>query len=256
MGIKYLICLLTVVCMQVATVYGFVNAKKKDGHFGSYRNDVIIKHDGTELDVKVRLVTTGYTFYTLSDEKKGEEQVCCNEDIYMIKFKERGNVFFSETGDVFFGSTDGVISDNAVLLYLVRGEEIAAYDVVRDGQYFRYYTSEKKVVFKTISADEVFMIKYINRPNEVVTPLRRKVAAIETPDISIPEDEFVELIEAKPASEYIIKNRKKNIIRALVIYGNDEFVSYYRKESPNGPLYRMARSEIFSITSVSSKKRY
>ena len=75
------------------------------------------------------------------------------------------------------------------------------------------------------------------------------------PNMPMPEDKFVELKEAKPAKEYILRTYKKANIRALVVYENDSFVSYYRKEAPKGPLYRMDRKNIKSLTAVRRGRR-
>lgn len=216
--------------------------------------DLIVRRDGSEAVAKVSLVTPAYTYFQKQGAASADEQVWANADIYMIKFADRGNMFFSEAGDIFFGSDAETADKNAATLYLTKGEEITAYDVSTDERDFRYYLTKTKGDFRTTPKREVFAVKYPNRPTEVVTPFTAAGKAASLQELPLPEDEFVELQEAKPALEYVIKTKKNAIIRALVVYGNDTFVSYYRKEAPSGPLYRMERENIKSITKAASKK--
>lgn len=194
----------------------------------------------------------GYTYYKMTDEENAPEMVCDNEDIYMIKFAERGNQFFLQSGDFFFGPDNKDIPEDAIILYLLKGEEIIAYDVTSADQSFKYYLSPKRTDLRTIPKSEVFIIKYPNRPNEIVTPITRQSEVVSPKKFPLPEDKFVELKEGKPAQEYVIRTTRNITIRAMVVYECDAFVSYYRKESPRAPLYRISRENIRSMKKVSS----
>ena len=216
--------------------------------------DVILKRDGSEIVVKIRLVTMENVFYKPIDNSASEELIEDNKNIYMIKMRDRGNMFFSEQGEIFFGDGDGSVPDDATLVYLLKGEELVAYDLRVEDQNISFYQSKKQEDFKTIPKQEVFMIKYPNRPIEIINSFGKKDLDVNDYLANIPPDEFVEIKEAQPEQEYIIKTVSNSTIRAMVIYGNDSFVSYYRKDAPKGPLYRILRKNTKSITKVSKRR--
>lgn len=251
----FTILLILTLCPQYIQGQGIFERLKKLWPSASESSDVILKRDGSEVVGKVVKVSPSYTSYKLQDKSNTEEQVCANSDIYLIKFADRGNMFFTEYGEIFFGDDTGSIEDNAILLYLSKGEEIVAYNVSFDNQNFRYYHNKENTDLRTIPRQDVFVVKYPNRPNEVVTPFQGSDNNDMQPNMPVPEDKFVELKDAKPAVEYILRTYKNVNIRALVVYGNDSFVSYYRKEAPKGPLYRMDRKNIKSLTAVKRSRR-
>lgn len=266
MKVLFTILLTLILCPQCIQGQNIFKRLKNLWPSASESSDVILKRDGTEVIGKIVKVSLPYTYYKLQDKDNTEEQVCANSDVYLIKFADRGNMFFSEYGDFFFGDETGDIEDDAILLYLLKGEEIIAYNVSSDDQHFRYYLDKDNTDFRTIPKRDVFVVKYPNRANEIVTPFLqpegRSAAYIQgtdmnnvLPNMPMPEDKFVELKEAKPAKEYILRTYKKANIRALVVYESDSFVSYYRKEAPKGPLYRMDRKNIKSLTAVRRDRR-
>jgi len=218
--------------------------------------DVIVKHDGSEIMGNVTLVTDKITVYKSTDSNIPDDFTIDNEDIYMIKFSDRGNMFINEYGKMFFDDGDGKIPDDATAIYLARGEEIIAYNMTKNSQNVKFSLSKNSNDFMTYPINEVFMIKYPNMANEIVTEfIKNETKTSTNTPIGLPQEEFVELSEAKPAQEYIIKTLKNATIRALVVYGNETFVSYYRKEAPKGPLYRMNRSNMKSLTKVANRRR-
>lgn len=243
--------LLLTVCPQV----GHAQLFKKLKLFGKEPEvDVIMKRDGSEINAKVSLLTDEYTYYQPVSSKEGNEMVEANKDIYMIKFYERGNMFFGQFGGLFFDNNDnGDISDETTLIYLLKGEEVLGYNVSRGLHEIRYSSSKKSTDIHTIPVNEVFLIKYPNMPIEIVNGFSLPEPVVTLPSTQ-PKDEFVEHYEAQPAQEYVIKTDKNVTIQANVIYRNDSFVSYYKKDAPQGPLYRMSTSVIKSIKKVPARR--
>lgn len=61
------------------------------------QDDLIIYRDGRERSVKIIQVNTDRTLFSAG--KKSPEEWVDNSDVYMLKFKERGNVAFNENGE-------------------------------------------------------------------------------------------------------------------------------------------------------------
>ena len=215
--------------------------------------DMILKRDGSEIIAKVNLVTDESTYFKPLDETDAEEMVLDNSEIYMVKFSERGNMFISESNDIFFGEGDGKVPEDATLIYLIKGEEIVAYNVTKSNQVINYSTSAKQLTTTSIPLNDVFVVRYPNTSIEIVNQFKKSVDLDVMDETPTPPDPFVELKEQQPAQEYVIKTKGNLTIRALVVYGNDTFISYYKKGAPQGLLYRMNRDNIKSISKVPNR---
>jgi hypothetical protein len=97
---------------------------------------------GTEYQGQVALVKQDKTVFKVDDN----QMELSNSDIYMIKYKKRGNVFFTETGERFTSEGDGKIPSCASAIYLIEGKEVAAYDITIDTNNVSYYPLKSKKI--------------------------------------------------------------------------------------------------------------
>ena len=76
----------------------------------SAQKDVIMCRDGSEMNVKIIQVGPKETIYKNDDKKKTPELRIDNENIFMIKYEKRDNVFFAESGERFIGDKADISS--------------------------------------------------------------------------------------------------------------------------------------------------
>lgn len=220
------------------------------------KEDVILKRNGKELKVNVTLVTELHTYYKTLDEKDTLESQINNSEIFMIKYSERGNMFFYETGDVVFDDSEYDVPDDAIILYLIKGKEVPAYELSMDSKDVRFYTSRKKVDMIKIPRDEIFLVKYTNGISEVITEFEDiNVTTPSKPQRNKLQTDEVEIKPSITQREAVIKTNKNVTINAIVVSDNDEYVSYYRKDITSGVLYSMDKGKIKSVTYSKVSKR-
>ncbi|MDE6322245.1 MAG: LysM peptidoglycan-binding domain-containing protein [Muribaculaceae bacterium] len=140
--------------------------------------DVVILRSGDEL--KGRVTQVSQTDVKLEPKSgtifsKSSEIVSINPaDIYLIKYKERGNLYFKENGQRVSGEKQK-IDRSADIVYLCDGKEIQAWDLKRDIDQitFRTHKDVKKAESSTtnIPNAEVFMIKYSDGSRDVISDI-------------------------------------------------------------------------------------
>lgn len=138
------------------------------------QEDLMIFRDGSEKRAKVIQVADKRITYKLSEKKKTQEMYANPKDVYMIHFKERGNVYITPEGKRITGENRKNDKD-ADLIYLIKGKEIQAYNL-QVLEYIITYLDErpKKKHFipsNSISKDEVFMIKYKDGTKDMITDI-------------------------------------------------------------------------------------
>lgn len=144
----------------------------------SMAQDVVILRTGDELKGKVLQVSQ--TEVKLEPKNgtifsKSSNVVTINpSDIYLIKYKERGNLYFKENGQRLSGEKQK-LDRSADIIYLCEGKEIQAWDLKRDTEHITFRTTKepKKAVSSTASVDNsaVFMIKYSDGSRDVVSDI-------------------------------------------------------------------------------------
>lgn len=216
------------------------------------QKDLIIKRDGSEMQVKIIMVDTRETVYKTDDRKNSEELRINNTDIYMIKYEKRGNVFFSTTGERFQGKGGDKIPKDAIILYLKVGEEVFAYDLGMDMRNVSYKTSDaKNARVLKLQKDLVFMIKYPDGTREILSEFKTSVAdkketVPQKSTVASGEENMMSMNHREPIPA-IIKTHKKSNIKALIVEETSDGVKFYREKSSAGPLYQIDRNVIKSI---------
>ena len=212
------------------------------------QNDLILMRDGTEKNVRVVTVTKDKTFFY--DKGKKEESVS-NELVYMIKYKQRGNVFFTETGERITGGGVSKIPTGAAVIYLTEGKELIGYNISMDENKVTF-TETKKLSSPVsyIAKYKIFLIKYPDGTKDILNDLeavKRKKEELEKV-----EKEYEELKAKKEKAQQfprnvIIKTVKENEIRAVLQSDDGNIITFNRAEAKDGPLYNMKKINIKEI---------
>ena len=141
--------------------------------------DIVILRTGDELEGKV--INASQNAVSIDVKKSGglftKETVSTTIDpatIYMIKFKERGNLYFKDDGTRVSGEKQKLDS-SADIIYLVNGKEIQAYDLSLQPDHITFRTIKKPQKAQSASITEaksdVFMIKYSDGSRDIITDI-------------------------------------------------------------------------------------
>lgn len=215
----------------------------------SFAQDMIILRDGSEIQCKVELISNG----TVSYINDGESDELLTSQIYMIKYKARGNVFYSSNGEVIYNANgnnkkESKLSNTSIAIYLREGAEIIASEINVMGNEIKYVVDNgflRKNTLETVKKDKVFLIRYGDGSKELVNSLddnikEQVVKKVKHPFIPINKDPLY------PCPADIILNDGNQI--SVIIYDKErEYVHYRTKEWQDGPIFRMKLSKIKSI---------
>lgn len=180
------------------------------------QEDLIIFRDGSEKSVKVIQVADKRITYKSSEKKNAQEMYADPRDIYMIHFKERGNVYITPEGKRVTGENQKTDKD-ADIIYLVDGKEIQAYNLQVLENIITYQEEKPKKKhyspLKTSNKDEVFMIKYKDGTKDMMTDISNGRHGTE-------EKEHEDIVPEKQTKEnemqVIFHNVKKNETLAII----------------------------------------
>lgn len=211
------------------------------------QRDYILLRDGSERKVKIVMVKSDNTIFTV-DENSSVQESIPNSDIYMIKYDKRGNVFFTEDGERFSGNGDGKIPQNSTVIYLLKGKEIIGYNVEMGTDQVRFTPSKKKGKdVSSIDKSEIFLIAYPDETKEMLNDFaeikRKKEEALEEKRRLEEEARLAELRSRYP-KDATIKTIKNLTIQVSLISEEDDVVTYKKKGIDNSPIYHMNRVNI------------
>lgn len=215
----------------------------------SFAQDMIILRDGSEIQCKVELISNG----TVSYINDGESDELLTSQIYMIKYKLRGNVFYSSNGEVIYNANgnnkkESKLSNTSIAIYLREGAEIIASEINIMGNEIKYVVDNgffRKNTLETVKKDKVFLIRYGDGSKELVNSLdddtkEPVIKEVKHPFIPINKDPLY------PCPADIILNDGNQI--SVIIYDKErEYVHYRTNEWQDGPIFRMKLSKIKSI---------
>lgn len=144
------------------------------------QSDIVIMRNGSEMTAKVISVDDKLLTYKENEKKNSREMFINLREVYMIRFKERGNIYINSEGKRITGENDKWEKD-ATRIYLTTGREIQAYNVqVLDDRVL--YTESKGGKKKTpvtysLRHPEVFFIRYQDGTKDIITNLATTTAA-------------------------------------------------------------------------------
>lgn len=180
------------------------------------QDDLMIFRDGSEKSVKVIQVADKRVTYLPQGKKNTQETYADPKDVYMIRFKERGNVYITPEGKRVTGENRKT-DKGADLIYMVEGKEIQAYNlqVLENVIVYQEEKPKKKQYVSpvTVGKDEVFMIKYKDGTKDMITDITAGGHEAE-------ERAGSEAAEEEPAKEQelqvVFHNVKKNETLAII----------------------------------------
>lgn len=174
------------------------------------QEDLILMRDGSELLAKVIQVDDKLVTYKENEKKNRRELYLDLKNVYMIRFKQRGNIYITAEGKRITGENDKWDKD-ADRIYLVAGREIQAYSlqIFEDRVVYSENKPSKKsaAIKSSISRDEVFMIKYKDGTRDILTNIQTMAKEKEQPQEE--EEEVAEEGEGKEELQVVFHNVKR-----------------------------------------------
>lgn len=137
--------------------------------------DQLILRNGVIIEGKVNMVSDDgvYLVPWVKNKllhKKGEMTIIPIEELYLIKYDKRGNVYINLDGTRKTGENQKIDKD-ADIIYLLEGSEIPAFGLRIDNNniYFQKSKEKKKAMSEqvTIPTSEVFMVLYSDKSVDV-----------------------------------------------------------------------------------------
>lgn len=232
------------------------------------QKDIIMKRDGSEMQVRVVQMNSKYVVYNLESKHDKEDKQMDNSEIYMIKFHKRGNVFFTEEGDRFNGEGDGKIPKKSTVVYLTKGQELVVFDLMMDTNKLSYKLSkDKDAPINYTPKYQVFMIVYPDGTKDIITEFVQKkqdLPKVETPkepkqEAKTHKDDVVPPTAQSQtktnSGEAVILTDGNNVIKAMVIKEDEKTISFYRKGATKGPLYQIGKQHVKKVDYIKSNNK-
>lgn len=240
---------------------------------GVQAQDLIIFRDGSEIVATVQQVSE--TLVTCQEGKKKDLRTTQydTKTVYMIKYERRGNVFFREDGSHTYGGgrkedikREVNLPKDATIIYTTDAHEIVAYEVSIGNVVTYKLENKKKAAVQTLQRSLLFMIKYPDGTKDVMLRTERMEPPAAPAQPASPADATVTAAPEAPAAEPVkpeppvvappapiypreatIVKKDKTRIKAVIYSENEQTVSYKKKTNPNGPMYKISRSQIADI---------
>jgi hypothetical protein len=226
--------------------------------------DAIIYRDGRVKEVKIIQTNNDKTLFKEAGNKHAVEEYVDNKQVFMLKFKTRGNVVFNANGERILTTSERIqIPKDAVVVYYKDGREVPAYNLTMDANVVSFKLN-KKAKYKPIysAKSEVFMIRYPDGTRDILTNLaveeqqQREREAEEARLKAQREAEVADSIkqatveaaasEANPKKATII-TKKGMRMKVWVCSESDSMVSYKKTNSSKAAIFNMSKAKIKSI---------
>ena len=231
---------------------------------GLYAQDAIIYRDGRVKEVKIIQTNNDKTLFKEAGNKHAVEEYVDNKQVFMLKFKTRGNVVFNANGERILATSERIqIPKDAIVVYYKDGREVPAYNLTMDANVVSFKLN-KKAKYKPIysAKSEVFMIRYPDGTRDILTNLaveeqqQRECEAEEARLKAQREAEVADSIkqatveaaasEANPKKATII-TKKGMRMKVWVCSETDSMVSYKKTNSSKAAIFNMSKAKIKSI---------
>lgn len=226
--------------------------------------DAIIYRDGRVKEVKIIQTNNDKTLFKEAGNKHAVEEYVDNKQVFMLKFKMRGNVVFNANGERILTTSERIqIPKDAIVVYYKDGREVPAYNLTMDANVVSFKTSKKAKYRPMYSAkSEVFMIRYPDGTRDILTNLaveeqyQRERKAEEARLKAQREAEVADSIkqatveaaasEANPKKATII-TKKGMRMKVWVCSETDGMVSYKKTNSSKAAIFNMSKAKIKRI---------
>lgn len=175
--------------------------------------DVVVMRNGVEYEGKI--LQASQNEITIEDTsrnglfgKVSTQKTLQMSDVYMLKYKDRGNFYIKADGNRISGEKQK-IDRTADIVYLIEGKEIPAWDLEfgADNISFQATKSKKRALSNniTISKSAIFMIKYSDGSKDIINDLSIKEESQENTE----NETNTKADEQKPQYKVVFHNVKK-----------------------------------------------
>lgn len=227
--------------------------------------DAIIFRDGRVKPVKIIQVNNDKTLYKDSGDKMAAEEFVENTQLFMLKFKTRGNVVFNSKGErVYTVSEHTQIPKDAIVIYYKDGKEVPAYSLTMDANVVTFSTSKRDKGNPVLAQKtDIFMICYPDGTRDILTNLameeqkerEREAAALrkkaereaEIADSIQKASTAEESASAKSPRKATIVTKKGARMKVWVCSETATMVSYKKTNTPKAPIFQMSKAKIKNI---------
>lgn len=231
---------------------------------GLYAQDAIIYRDGRVKEVKIIQTNNDKTLFKEAGNKHAAEEYVDNKQVFMLKFKTRGNVVFNANGERILATSERIqIPKDAIVVYYKDGREVPAYNLTMDANVVSFKPSKKAKNRPIYSAkSEVFMIRYPDGTRDILTNLaveeqRQREREAEEARLKAQQEAVVadSIKQATVEAAASATNPKKATIitkkgmrmKVWVCSETDSMVSYKKTNSSKAAIFNMSKAKIKSI---------
>lgn len=231
---------------------------------GLYAQDAIIYRDGRVKEVKIIQTNNDKTLFKEAGNKHAAEEYVDNKQVFMLKFKTRGNVVFNANGERILTTSERIqIPKDAIVVYYKDGREVPAYNLTMDANVVSFKPNKKakyRPIYSTKS--EVFMIRYPDGTRDILTNLaveeqRQREREAEEARLKAQREAVVadSIKQATVEAAASATNPKKATIitkkgmrmKVWVCSETDSMVSYKKTNSSKAAIFNMSKAKIKSI---------
>ena len=231
---------------------------------GLYAQDAIIYRDGLVKEVKIIQTNNDKTLFKEAGNKHATEEYVDNKQVFMLKFKTRGNVVFNANGERILTTSERIqIPKDAIVVYYKDGREVPAYNLTMDANVVSFKPNKKAKYRPIYSAkSEVFMIRYPDGTRDILTNLpveeqhqrerEAEEARLKAQREAVVADSIKQATVEAAASETnpkkaTIITKKGMRMKVWVCSETDSMVSYKKTNSSKAAIFNMSKAKIKSI---------
>lgn len=227
-----------------------------------HAQDAIIFRDGRVKSVKIIQTNNDKTLFKDSDEKNAPEVYVENKNVFMLKFKKRGNVVFNANGERILSNSEHTeIPKDAIVVYYKDGREVPAYNLTMDANVVSFKTNKKGKGNPVFSPKkEVFMISYPDGTRDILTNLaveeqhqreaeEERLKAQREAEIadSLKTAAIEEAASATNPKRATIVTKKGVRMKVWVCSDTPTMVSYKKVNSAKAAIFNMSKAKIKNI---------
>lgn len=226
--------------------------------------DAIIYRDGRVKEVKIIQTNNDKTLFKEAGNKHATEEYVDNKQVFMLKFKTRGNVVFNANGERILTTSERIqIPKDAIVVYYKDGREVPAYNLTMDANVVSFKPSKKAKYRPIYSAkSEVFMIRYPDGTRDILTNLaveeqqqrerEAEEARLKAQREAAVADSIKQATVEAAASETnpkkaTIITKKGMRMKVWVCSETESMVSYKKSNSAKAAIFNMSKAKIKSI---------
>ena len=231
---------------------------------GLCAQDAIIYRDGRVKDVKIIQNNNDKTLFKEAGNKHAAEEYVDNKQVFMLKFKTRGNVVFNANGERILTTSERIqIPKDAIIVYYKDGREVPAYNLTMDANVVSFKPNKKAKYRPIYSAkSEVFMIRYPDGTRDILTNLaveeqrqrerEAEEARLKAQREAVVADSIKQVTVEAAASatnpkKATIITKKGMRMKVWVCSETDSMVSYKKTNSSKAAIFNMSKAKIKSI---------